>query len=260
MPKVAIVIPSINLWNKYTKPCIDSIKTRYPHRVLLVDNASTDETAEEAGKLVSETFAHKRNEERWSCSKSWNFGIRDAFERGYDYVLVVNNDVLLHPDAIDLLVGRFERQKATKDFSEYNSLYPNNGKIVLMTCLDSTGECSEPPAVFKLDPMSKETVEESEHPCFSGFMINKECWDKVGEFDENFSPAYYEDNDYHYRINLLGLKAIVLPTSMFYHYGSRTNAEAFDKPFIDSSGNHRYYVQKWGGSPGRETYKTSFNK
>lgn len=249
MPKVAIVIPTINLWKKYTKPCIDSIKTKYPYRILLIDNASTDETPTEAGKLVSETFAHKRNEERWSCAKSWNYGVRDAFERGFDYVLVLNNDILLHPEAIDKMVERMEQEK--------NVMIPN---LAMVTCLDVTGECSEPPAVFNLKSEDKENVPESEHPCFSGFMINKACWEKIGEFDEAFNPAYYEDNDYHYRINLGGMRAIVLPTALFYHYGSRTNAEAFDRPFIDSSSNHRYYIRKWGGSPGRETFKTPFNK
>lgn len=253
MPKVQIVIPCINLWNKYTRACIESVKTKYPYRIMLIDNASEDETLTEASKLVSDTFAHYRSEERMSFSKSCNVGIRDAFERGYDYVFVLNNDTLLHPDAIDNLVMRFlDEERRTQN--------PNHN-LAMATCMDVTGECrGEPQAVLKLDVAEKIAVPETEHPCFSGFMINKMCWEKVGEFDENFKPAYYEDNDYHYRINLAGLKAIVLPTSMFYHYGSRTQLEAIGRPLATGTSNMQYYIKKWGGLPGREIYKTPFNK
>jgi hypothetical protein len=35
---------------------------------------------------------------------------------------------------------------------------------------------------------------------WSIFAINRACVDNVGFFDENFFPAYFEDNDYHYRL------------------------------------------------------------
>lgn len=250
MTKIQIIIPAINLWNKYTKNCINSIKTKYEHRILLIDNGSTDETKEEAGKLVSNNFAHKRNEETWGCAKSWNYGIKDAFERGYDYVLILNNDILLHPETIDKLVERMESK-------------PIDDGIAMITCLDVRNECKKPDNIFKLLSLGKVDVEESRHPNFSAFMINKECWNKVGEFDENFKPCYFEDNDYHHRIELAGMRAICLPTAMFYHYGSRTQNEAIGKPICSSpqfEHNGRYYQNKWGGVPGSESFATPFNK
>ena len=198
--------------------------------------------------MVSNTFTHKRNEERWACSKSWNYGVRDAFERGFDYVFIINNDVILNPLAIDKLVERFAKDD-----------------IFMATCMDVTGACLTPDHILTL-PINEATPE-SEHPCFSGFMINRKCWETVGEFDEGFSPAYFEDNDYHYRINLSGGKAIVLPTSIFYHYGSRTvveglNDEAGRKQKASQhesfKNNEVYYKTKWGGLPGRETFKNPF--
>src|ERR1041385_5581337 len=233
--KVQIIIPTINLWKKYTEPCIQSVFKAcegLDYRILLVDNASTDETLIEAGKLVSDKFAHKRNERIWGCAETWNWGIKDAFERGYDYVFVINNDVLLHPESIKQLLNRFEQSKKHDEGVErefYSDHYMRDSfleNIAMITCMDVTGECPQPQAVFDLAIFDKANVPESEHPCFSGFMIDRRCWEKVGVFDENFKPAYYEDNDYHYRINLARLKAIVLPTSLFYHYGSRTNLEA----------------------------------
>lgn len=276
--RVQIVIPGINLWNKYSKPCIDSIKTKHEYRILFVDNASTDETLVEAGKLVSDTFSHKRNEMIWCCSKVWNYGINDAFERGFDYVLVLNNDVLLHPDAIDRMVDRFIQaqenqvkmgtQNVFKDHVENKDTKDNDwireSEILgMVTCMDIRGECHVPSEIFDKKSEDYEKVPEAEHPNFSGFMINKLCWQKVGAFDEKFVPCYFEDNDYHYRIKLAGLKAITLPTALFYHFGSATQNEALEEPICPGpvfERNRDYFKEKWGGLPGDELFDKPFNK
>lgn len=260
--RVQIVMPAINLWNAYTRAAIESVNTAMvraadhgiPCRLLLVDNASTDETSEEASKLVSDVFCHQRNEERWSFSKSVNFGVRDAFERGYDLVLVVNNDITLHPEAIWRLVGAFgkERERPT----------------AMVTCLDVRGEVDEkgfaPAQIGELVAHDKEECEEAEHPCFSAFMVSQAGWEEVGEFDEAFAPAYFEDNDYHRRINLSGMMAVAHPAAMFYHYGSKTSQEAGEpgRPVMTSpqfEKNRAVYVGKWGGLPGQETYEHPYN-
>ena len=251
--KIQIVIPCINLWKKYTKPCIASVQTEHEYRILLIDNASSDETKREAERLQSANFAYQRNEEPWSCAKSWNFGVKDAWERGFDYVVVLNNDVLLHPKAIDILVNRFESQ-----------VLGTPTALAMATMNDVRGECPIIADIFTLSVSDKQAVEESEHPCFSGFMINKECWDRVGEFDENFKPAYFEDNDYHRRINIAGMKAIVVPSAMFYHFGNGTQREAIPGRWVTSGfqfeKNREYYKSKWGGLPGEETFQKPFNE
>ena len=39
--------------------------------------------------------------------------------------------------------------------------------------------------------------------------MNKEVFEKIGEFDTNFDPAFCEDNDYSIRAWKLGIKTIV---------------------------------------------------
>lgn len=246
--KIQVIVPTINLWERYTKACLESVKSKHNLRILLIDNGSTDETKVEAGKLVSSTFAHHRNEQPWSCSKSWNFGIKDAWERGYDYCLVINNDVLLHPECIDRLVERFEKAE-TSD-------------TVMVTAMDIRGDCPQPVSIFLKDAKTYEAVPEAPHPNFSCYMINKRFTENVGQFDEVFNPAYFEDNDAHYRIKLLGLNAIVYPPALFYHFGSRTTNEAYpDKHAVSSSQfekNRAVYVEKWGGLPGEEKFSEPF--
>lgn len=255
--KVGIVMPTINLWNKYTKPALDSVmiaasialKEGIESSLLLVDNASTDETQSEAPKAFDVTnadipYEYHRNDEMWSFSKTVNFGVKHFLNKDYDYVLILNNDIVLHADAITRLVERFEK-----------------GSVAMATCLDVTGEClGDPLKLADLKSNDKEACEETPHPCFSAFMINRECWDTVGEFDEVFAPAYYEDNDYHYRIQLAGLLAVTYPPAMFFHYGSRTQLEALPRPMTDSANNHHAFIRKWGGNPKRETYKVPYGE
>ncbi len=254
MLDIQIVIPSINLWTKYTKNCIESVVRSSEHakvkyRILLIDNASIDETLQEAGKMVSETFSHHRSSVIMSFAESVNIGIKDAFEvRGAKYCLVINNDTVLREDTIKKLVERFDLEKfSTK-----------SAKVVMVTAINVQGECTTP---TDLENIPEKTCEESEHPDFSCFMINRDCWEKVGPMDEMFKPAYFEDNDYHYRIQLAGLRAINYPKAIYYHYGSATSKEIPNViRDIQFRQNHDYFVNKWGGEPGKETYKTPFNK
>ncbi len=252
-------MPSINLWKKYTKPAIESVNEAMVRakahgidcRFLLIDNASTDETNTEASKMVGELFAYVQNKERWGFQKSVNFGVHDGFERGYDLVFVVNNDIVLHPEAIWRLAERFEK-----------------GGAGMVTCFDVHGEMSKeailPWNIGTLLSQDKEAIEEAPHPSFSAFAVNKECWDTVGEFDELFAPAYFEDNDFHYRMKLAGLLAIVYPPAMFYHYGSRTQLEARENglPMVPTpmfENGRGFYVRKWGGRPGEEKWEHPYN-
>jgi GT2 family glycosyltransferase len=259
MTKVQVIMPCVNLWAKYTKPALDSIETAMVRakdhgidcRILLIDNASTDETKVEAGKLVSTIFSHHRNETRWGFQQSVNYGVKDAFERGFDIAFVVNNDIILHPEAIWRLADRFAK-----------------GGVGMVTCMDVAGEMKEKGMVAydvdKLLAQDKEQIDEAEHPCFSAFALDADCWHEIGEMDELFFPAYHEDNDYHYRMKLDALPAIVLPTSMFFHFGSRTTIEGGENgkqvvTNLQFENTRSNYVKKWGGRPGEEKYEHPYN-
>lgn len=115
-----------------------------------------------------------------------------------------------------------------------------------------------------------------EHPdasivCGNGynvFLLTKTCIDKVGYFDENFYPAYFEDVDHFRRVALSGAKAVGVDEFKCIHgeppfWGSSTvksDAEYDRKNGITFSNNQDYYIRKWGGYPADEKYRTPFNK
>ncbi|MHB8483462.1 MAG: glycosyltransferase family 2 protein [Nitrospiria bacterium] len=250
--KIGICIPVVNLWARFTKPCIDSLKSKHQMRIVVVDNGSSDETQMNCKQMMRNIggFYYIRNEKNIGCAAGWNQGVKNSFETGCDYVLVINNDVLLHPEAIDNLVDRMLKKE------------DGDRRLAMATCMNIRGDCPTPESIFTKDLESYRKVVEAEHPDFSGFMINRDCWNTVGYFDEEYFPGYFEDNSYHYRINHSGMKAITNPSSLFYHYGSMTSNGNRISEVVRNNNferNRSEYIKMWGGQPGQEKFQHPYD-
>jgi len=242
--QLAIICPVLNCL-EYTKGFIKTIQTITPYYLIIIDNASTDRTGEYLSDIGNnwqiKIISNKRNE---GVARSWNDGIRLAKNTyGCTKFFVVNNDILLKKCTIDRMVDLL-----------------NDPDIGLVTAYNVHGEIDSPE---KLDTIfSPRRRKITEAPDFSCFMLNSETINQVGYFDENFWPAYFEDNDYHYRMKLAGLKAVKLNQALYYHFGSQTIKNSPDVEKISNEyylQNKEYYIKKWGGVPGNEAYQTPFN-
>lgn len=92
------------------------------------------------------------------------------------------------------------------------------------------------------------------------FLLNNLVFSKVGPFDKNIFPAYFEDNDYAYRLQLSGYPHTA---HEFLNPEIYRNSQTIAKdPSLNNSfeKNKQYYIQKWGGEPYKETFLTPFNK
>jgi GT2 family glycosyltransferase len=238
--KITTIIPVINLWKEYTENCINSLARQIlPEDCLLnliiIDNGSTDETKERIEEKIRAGISIQliRNEENLGVAKSWNLGIKKAFEEGADYCFVINNDTIFEEKCIRELVERM-----------------NKNNIVLIS------PTNQPECNFGQNLL----IDEINGGDYSAFMIDKRLFESVGEFDEGFERAYFEDNDMEYRIKMAGLKSIKYPNALYHHFGSKTqnqvnggivNTEMFRK-------NRNYYICKWGNL-GEEVYAYPFN-
>ena len=100
----------------------------------------------------------------------------------------------------------------------------------------------------------------SERLAFGAFIIPESTFSAVGQFDTNFFPAYFEDNDYYRRVELSGRK---IYRSLELTATERVNSASITKdPSLNTNfeTNKKYYIEKWGGLPHQETYNTPFNK
>ena len=84
----------------------------------------------------------------------------------------------------------------------------------------------------------------------------KEAVERVGYFDEQFWPAYGEDNDYSWRMHLADLKKIQVTVGVREPDPGTTSREMnFDREALRERATIRY-VAKWGGIPGYEKLRT----
>lgn len=240
--KFLIVFPVINCL-EYTKAAIESVESKHQHGVLVVDNGSNDGTREwmleqtNIGKTNRQVVQYIDNGENLGLTIAWNQGVKRAKELGCEFVLLANNDVILHPLAIDNLIDALEK----------------NLEWGMATAVNNRGWCDVNGGPQAIKNMAiPENPTNSEHPDFSMFMLRISAYDAVGPFDEEFSKrgkAYYEDNDYHHRMNLLNIPARCIDNAPYYHYGSITANTSNVRSVI----NQQYYIEKWGGLPGHET-------
>jgi len=95
---------------------------------------------------------------------------------------------------------------------------------------------------------------------WSVFILPKKTFKKVGRFDENFYPAYYEDNDYEYRMKLIGKRMFQIPFLNPFVYQSSQTIEKDPTLRNNIEDNKQKYINKWGGLPKKEIFKTPLNR
>lgn len=186
------------------------------------------ESAKSENQLIWYVQPQHRNQV--PLSAAWNKGVRDAIADGCEYIAILNDDILLSPKSLDNMTECFDDE------------------TVLVSANNIHGHLDNSYDILNYTEQTKENSTSSEHPNYSCFMVKKDFFDKVGTFDENFNPAWYEDNDSHKRIMLCGYKAITTTYASCVHYGSVTSL-LLPPEKRDSGTSQAYYIRKWGGLP-----------
>jgi GT2 family glycosyltransferase len=187
-------------------------------------------------------------------------------ENDYDYVIIMGNDVIAYPYAIDRLIDEAEK-------GEY--VWVGASQVTVQSLLKKFPECKPyfSGAHFNIKDFSHRCWEK-----FDGYNSNegkvlgqrsdvhnlclytKEVYDAIGYIDVNFFPAYFSDNDYATRGRKANLPMCKITNAYYFHFWSRTiyqgSGGSTGRYF---SQNSEYYRQKWGGKFSKEAYELPFN-
>ena len=100
--------------------------------ILLIDNASTDGTKEYVKEeLENEKITYINTGANLGGAGGFNFGVREAIERGYDYAWLMDDDTIPTETALESLANKTELLKG--DFSFLSSLCKwTDGNIATM--------------------------------------------------------------------------------------------------------------------------------
>ena len=224
-PKVTVILI---LYNKaeLTLRCVRSLAKLKgePFNLVIIDNASTDETQ----KLL------KRIEGATIVKNSVNEGFLKACNQAAklvttEHILFLNNDTTLNPGSIkvgvevlnDELVGAVGGRVILPDgtLQEAGNILWNDG-----TCVGFGRGLPQDADVC----MHQRSVDY----CSGVFLMTRaDLFREIGGFDDIFAPAYYEETDYCAQIQSRGLKIIYDPRISLTHveFGSSDRpTSAFD--------------------------------
>jgi GT2 family glycosyltransferase len=211
-PKVCMLI--IN-WNgvELLQDLFSSLRqTDYKnYHVIMVDNASTDESIEFTEKRFPEVDILKLKENLGYPGGS-NAGMRYAIKKyNPDYLLVLNSDLIV-----------FENDWLRKLVNVAES----DDKIAIVSCsliTPSTKQKQGAAAYINWFNWSYYFGEETKEVDFvqgAVMLIKSHIARKVGGFDERMGIGYYEETEMCFRYKKHGYKIYTVPTAKIYHIGT----------------------------------------
>lgn len=233
-------------------------------RVLVVDNASADGSAE---KL--EGFVARQGWGGWVSVIPANYnggfafgnnvGIREALrsDQNLNYVMLLNPDTVVHEGAIHALVdfmdshqqvgiagSRLENAEGATECSAHNALLPL-GEMVSGARLDILSRMLHRYAV---SPPMQEVAHECDWVSGASLIVRREVFEKIGMLDEGYF-LYFEEMDFCLRARKAGWKVWFVPKSRVVHLeGASTGVRdmARRRPAYWYDSRRRYFAKNFG--------------
>ena len=208
-----------------------------PYEVIIADDASTDSSVQ----WLNEAYPHVlviASQQNRGFSATANMGIRAA---GFQWILLLNSDVILTPDYFEYLLS----------YRSYPNLLGVTGRMIGWED-EIIQEAGKYPVMqgakiktaydfIPLDPSHSDRW-----PCFylsgANAFINKEVFDKIGHFNEVFSPFYAEDAELSLRAWRLGYASYYEHRAVCRHRQSATILSVQKKMAVDRVYNRNKFL------------------
>ncbi|UHQ55866.1 glycosyltransferase [Microbulbifer sp. YPW16] len=243
-PLVSIVIP---VYNQYatTVSCLQAVLAHtdgVEYEVIVADDCSSDETRTLGDRIGNVRVV--RHPENQGFLGNCNAAVRAA--RG-DYVLLLNNDTNPQPGWLTALLGVFEQHKdaglvGPKLLFEDGVLQEAGGIIWRDGSGWNYGRGQSP------DAPEFNYVRDTDYISGACILFRKDVWDRIGGFDEQFRPAYYEDTDLAFEIRKLGLRTIYQPASEVVHFEGVSHGNDLNSGIKKQQRiNQGVFRKKWRG-------------
>lgn len=211
--------------------CLQSIAREPNWNIILVDNASTDDSIKTARCVVPHIQVVANRE---------NLGFAAALNQAAaladgELLLVLNPDTLAAPGALAKIAEVFadERVGAVGGMLATLVGLPQIGFTVRQfpTLSSAVAELLLLNRVWPRNPLNRRyrcldlnyaKPQEVEQPAGACLAIRRSAWGDLGGFDEDFYPVWFEDVDFCRRLRIAGWRILYCPHAVFVHAGGHS--------------------------------------
>jgi len=238
---VSIIVPAYNEL-PHCKACVRAVRrcTYRPHQLILVNNGSTDGIAGYIDRLEGVEAVHA------PANRGFAAGINKGLARASGHVCILHSDVVVTPGWLDALVeAMLQRDTIGLAGPVTNWARPPQR-------IDGLQFHSEAQVASFAQAWTAGNGNTDLHVTrLGGFcmVIRDGVWQRLGEFDERFEPAGYEDDDYCTRARRAGYELLLVRGTFVYHRGGRSLSAmgiAGETMQAMLEANRRRYMEKWG--------------
>ncbi len=234
-PSVAIIILTTNALAMTKEQMRDvaklDVKGIKPE-CIVVDNGSSDGTEEAIKnyKLPNMPYKFIQSGANRGFAGGNNYGIKDAIRRKFDYILLLNNDLILEKDLAVKLTEFMEENPEVgitspkmyfaKGYEFHKDRYKESekGKVLWYAggLIDRANVYTFHRGVDEIDHGQYDRVEETDVANGAAVIIRREVFEKVGLLDASFF-LYWEDADFSERVKRAGYKVMYYPKTWIWH-------------------------------------------
>lgn len=232
IPTVAVIILNWNRKND-TLETISSLAksdtSGFKLEIVVVDNGSSDASAEAFRKLKMKNLKLIENGRNLGFAKGNNVGMKYALEKGYDYIALLNDDTIVDKDLVKNIFLEHEKNEKAGAISpkiyfakgfEFHKKYRKDelGKVIWYVGgnIDWDNVYGSNRGVDEVDHGQFEKTIETDFTTGCFVMYKAESLKKVGLYDERYF-AYFEDSDHAQRFKKAGYKVLYSPKGKLYH-------------------------------------------
>ena len=267
--KINICIPTFGN-SKYTSLALEFLYyalsgTDVYYHIYLIKGKPDDTEFEFAfGNIISPRITIIRHPDNLGLPRA----INDVLKLEADYTLVIGNDVFIETNFIRKALNILKSSPEIDWLSGTEELFKHDDPYHVFDREEIKERYKKMVYDFAFSPpsltndLSKyNVVGDSFNACF----FSRRLVERIGFVDSNFYPAYFSDNDFARRAQLAGLNMFQF-NGRYLHLWSRTIYNETHKgvslkkinDFIFPK-NKNYYIDKWGGEPGKEKFRIPFN-
>lgn len=213
-------------------PCLEAL-TREDCEIVVVDNASADDSVRRVEEFVAwHPLRLIANEQNLGFGAAVNQGAREATG---DVLLILNPDAIAETGAVAAILNCMQTTQAAGvggallesegqpargfAFRRIPTLAPLLFEVLLINQLWPGNPVNRRYRCLDADYSQQQEIEQPAGACLA---ITHTMWEKLGGFDEQFFPVWFEDVDLCKRLADAGGRIFYCPGARFRHAGAHS--------------------------------------